>query len=171
MRKVVLFAAIAAAVVLLSTEIASARGCRSSCGSSCYSGCGSRCYSSYGSCYYISYGCGSYGYCGCSSGYCGLGGMSGVPYSAAPSLSSATLVVELPAEATLTVDGAATAQKTAVRTFSTPALDAGKDYFYTLTATVERGGKMETVTKKVTVKAGETTRVALEPTTEAVAAK
>src|SRR2546421_383597 len=47
---------------------------------------------------------------------------------------TATIVVSLPAEATLKVDGAATKATSAVRTFATPVLALGQSYHYTLTA-------------------------------------
>src|SRR5579871_2913635 len=73
----------------------------------------------------------------------------------------ATIVVSLPAEAKLTVDGVATQSTSATRVFATPALDRGNEYFYTLTAEIARNGKTVTATKKVAVRAGEETRVSL----------
>jgi uncharacterized protein (TIGR03000 family) len=74
----------------------------------------------------------------------------------------ATIVVSLPAEAKLTIDDAATRSTSSVRVFSTPTLDNGKDFFYTLKAEIVRDGQTVTATKKVAVRAGEETRVALE---------
>jgi uncharacterized protein (TIGR03000 family) len=74
---------------------------------------------------------------------------------------AATLVVELPSEAKLTIDGQATASTSTTRTFVTPELQAGQDYVYTLEARFEAKGEQQTVTRVVTVRAGETTRVAL----------
>jgi uncharacterized protein (TIGR03000 family) len=74
----------------------------------------------------------------------------------------ATIVVSLPAEAKLTVDGAATRSTTSTRMFSSPALERGKDYFYTMTAEVVRDGKTLSKTEKVTIRAGEETRVSLD---------
>lgn len=85
----------------------------------------------------------------------------------------ATIVVSLPADATLKVDGAATKATTAVRTFATPTLDAGQSYHYTLTAEVVRDGKTLTTAQEITVRAGELTQVDLPATAFglAVAAK
>ena len=82
----------------------------------------------------------------------------------------ATIVVSLPAEAKLSVDGAATQATSTTRVFATPALDRGNEYFYTLTAEIARNGKTVTATKKIAVRAGEETRVSLEfPSAETVA--
>jgi uncharacterized protein (TIGR03000 family) len=83
----------------------------------------------------------------------------------------ATVVVELPADATLTVDGSATTSTSATRVFVTPALEAGKTFQYTLSAQVVRDGNVQTVTRQVDVRAGEETRVRLELPTAEVAAR
>jgi len=74
----------------------------------------------------------------------------------------ATLTVRLPADARLTVDGAPTQSKEAVRTFVTPPLEAGKAFRYTLKAQVSREGKPVEVTREVTVRAGEETAITLD---------
>lgn len=82
----------------------------------------------------------------------------------------ATIVVSLPAEAKLAVDGVATQSTSGTRVFATPALDRGNEYFYTLTAEIARNGKTVSTSKKVAVRAGEETRVSLEfPSAETVA--
>jgi uncharacterized protein (TIGR03000 family) len=84
----------------------------------------------------------------------------------------AFLVVTLPAEARLTIDGAPTKLAVAERTFQTPELEPGKIFHYTLVAEVMRDGKPVTTTQKVAVQAGQETRVTLDlPTTTAVAAR
>jgi len=50
-----------------------------------------------------------------------------------------------------------------VRTFETPELTAGKTYAYTLEATFQQGGKAVVVSKKVTIEAGQTSTVDLNP--------
>jgi uncharacterized protein (TIGR03000 family) len=92
-------------------------------------------------------------------------------YAALYTGSEATLVVELPADATLTVDGTATTSTSASRTFVTPALEAGRTYHYTLTAQVMRDGAVQTVTRQVAVQAGEETRVSLDIPAGQVAAR
>jgi uncharacterized protein (TIGR03000 family) len=74
----------------------------------------------------------------------------------------ATIVVNLPAEAKLTIDDAATTSTSSTRVFASPALEPGRDYFYTLKAEVVRDGKTVTATKRITVHAGEETQVSLE---------
>jgi uncharacterized protein (TIGR03000 family) len=74
---------------------------------------------------------------------------------------SATIVVSLPADAQLTIDGAATTSTSTVRTFVTPELTPAKEFVYNLTAKIVRGGETLTVTETVTVKAGVETRVNL----------
>ena len=54
-----------------------------------------------------------------------------------------------------------TRSSAAVRTFSTPALTAGQNFYYTLTAEMVREGQTLTTTEQVTVRAGETTNVSL----------
>jgi uncharacterized protein (TIGR03000 family) len=66
----------------------------------------------------------------------------------------ATLVVTLPESATLTIDGAATKSTTTTRTFMSPLLKQGKDYYYDLKAEFVRDGKTVSVSKRVNVRAG-----------------
>jgi uncharacterized protein (TIGR03000 family) len=73
----------------------------------------------------------------------------------------ARLIVSLPADARLTVDGAATTSTSALRTFVTPPLAAGKDYTYELRAEFVSDGRPQVVTRTVHVRAGEETRVDL----------
>jgi uncharacterized protein (TIGR03000 family) len=74
----------------------------------------------------------------------------------------ATIIVSLPASATLTIDGAATVATEATRVFTSPALPAGREFHYTLKAQIVRDGKPVVVSKEVTVRAGQTTRANLE---------
>jgi uncharacterized protein (TIGR03000 family) len=74
---------------------------------------------------------------------------------------SATLIVNLPADAKLTVDGVVTKSTSAVRRFSTPPLEPGKEYGYTLRAEIPNDGPVEVVTKRVVVRAGQETRTTL----------
>jgi uncharacterized protein (TIGR03000 family) len=75
----------------------------------------------------------------------------------------ATLVVTLPADATLLIDGKATRSTSALRVFASPKLMPGKAYYYTLTAKVVRNGRTITTTKRVRVHPGVQTRVSMEP--------
>jgi uncharacterized protein (TIGR03000 family) len=81
----------------------------------------------------------------------------------------ATIVVSLPADARLTVDDVVTKSTSATRTFSSPALETGRDFHYTLKAEVVRDGKTYTAIRRVAVRAGEETKVALDIPVETVA--
>jgi uncharacterized protein (TIGR03000 family) len=83
----------------------------------------------------------------------------------------ATIVVTLPENAKLTVDGYVTRSTTAERTFVSPALEQGANYSYTLTAEVVREGRTVVETQRVNVRAGETTRAAFNFTQEGVASR
>jgi uncharacterized protein (TIGR03000 family) len=78
--------------------------------------------------------------------------------------------VTLPADAKLTIDGNPTVSTSESRVFESPSLTPGKTFYYVLKATVVRGGKTETVTEKVAVRAGEDTRVKIEIPEAAAAA-
>jgi uncharacterized protein (TIGR03000 family) len=71
----------------------------------------------------------------------------------------ATIVVRLPADAKLTIDGSATQSTDSLRTFVSPPLQAGKEYQYTLRAEVTRDGKKVERTREVTVRPGRTSEV------------
>ena len=75
---------------------------------------------------------------------------------------TAKLYVTLPSDAKLTIDGEETVSTSESRVFESPSLTPGKTFFYVLKATVVRDGKTETVTKEVTVRAGEETRINIE---------
>jgi uncharacterized protein (TIGR03000 family) len=75
---------------------------------------------------------------------------------------TAKLYVTLPADAKLTIDGEPTVSTSESRVFESPSLTPGKTYYYVLKATAVRGGKTESVTKKVVVRAGEDSRVNIE---------
>ena len=82
----------------------------------------------------------------------------------------ATLIVHLPEDATLTIDGEKTTSTSANRVFVSPPLEEGKEYAYTLKAQVVRDGKAQTVTERVTIRGGEVSRVELtEPATRLAA--
>jgi uncharacterized protein (TIGR03000 family) len=84
----------------------------------------------------------------------------------------ATIVVSLPADAKLTIDGTATKSTSSTRVFVSPELIPGQDFFYTLTAEIVRDGKPVTQTERITVRAGQTTQVSLDPkSATAVASK
>jgi uncharacterized protein (TIGR03000 family) len=82
----------------------------------------------------------------------------------------ATFMVRLPADATLSIDGVPTSSQSGERQFVTPSLEKGKEYSYTLTAQLTLNGKPVSVTRQLTVRAGEETSVKIE-FPESVAAK
>ena len=118
-----------------------------------------------------SYG-GGYGCCGC----CGGGGIYMPP--AGEQLPgpkkrkgevSANLVVTLPVDAKLLIDGKATNNNgnSTNRFFTTPPLEVGWDYQFTLRAEVMRDGQRRILTQDVTVRPGEQTRVSMMDFTKA----
>jgi uncharacterized protein (TIGR03000 family) len=140
----------------------SCSGCCGGC-SGCYGCCGG-CYGSYSSCY------------GCCGGCYGCAGCYGVvayqPVSAAPVMyattapapktalaTQATVVVKLPGDATLFVDGERANLTSETRSFVTPALEADRDYVYTMKVEATRNGEVVSRTERVLVHAGRTTRV------------
>jgi uncharacterized protein (TIGR03000 family) len=74
----------------------------------------------------------------------------------------ATIVVSLPADAKLSIDDAVTTSQTATRVFTSPALEKGKEFSYTLKAELLRDGRAVTTSERVTVRAGQETRVTLQ---------
>jgi uncharacterized protein (TIGR03000 family) len=84
---------------------------------------------------------------------------------------SAELTVSLPAEAKLFIDGQATTTTSNSRKFVSPDLEQGKEYVYTLRAEVVRDGKNVSLTKEVTVRAGETFQTSFEFPESSVASK
>jgi len=81
----------------------------------------------------------------------------------------ATLTVSLPADAKLTVDGAATKSTSSQRTFTTPELAPGKTFSYTLKAEYMKDGQMVSTEKVVYVQAGKETKVSFEGVTNVAA--
>jgi uncharacterized protein (TIGR03000 family) len=149
-------------------------GCSGGYGHGCYGG-----HFSYGC--YGGHGCG--GYAPVYSAPAGAPAMPAPAPAPAPapkpegttpkvgSLTQATLIVSLPADAKLTIDGAETASKSAVRTFISPELKSGVDYVYTLKAEMVSNGQTVTAEKQVTVRAGVETRATIEMPVATTAAK
>jgi uncharacterized protein (TIGR03000 family) len=74
----------------------------------------------------------------------------------------ATIIVQLPADATLTVDGERTQSTSGTRVFVSPPLEPGKKYQYNLRAEVNRDGRRETTSRTVDVRAGQTSEVNID---------
>ncbi len=116
------------------------------------------------------------GYAGCTGGFAGCvgGPVYGAPVIGGPGVemkkeelkeeiaAPATLVVKLPAEARLTIDGNPTASTSDVRTFRTPNLPAGREFHYTLQAEVMNNGKPVMMTKTVAVRAGAESQITFD---------
>jgi uncharacterized protein (TIGR03000 family) len=73
----------------------------------------------------------------------------------------ARLLVQLPANARLTVNGAATTSTSATRVFNTPPLQPGRVYHYDLTAETFRNGVPVRTTQRVQVRAGQQSLVVI----------
>jgi uncharacterized protein (TIGR03000 family) len=71
----------------------------------------------------------------------------------------ATVVVRLPADAELYLDGKKSNLASATRKFVTPKLEPGQDYFYVINARAVRQGKAVAQTKRVILRAGQEARV------------
>lgn len=154
-------------------------GC-SGCYGGCYGcwGCGG-CYGC-GGCFGC-YGCGGcYGSCfgcyGCGGGCYGChGGVVIIKQAPAPPKKEekkdkkdkktsvdedrATVIVEVPADTGLFVQGQSVPMTSTTRTFTTPELEPGRTYYYNMKAVGDRNGLLVSQTKQVAIKAGETVRV------------
>ena len=75
--------------------------------------------------------------------------------AAEPAKAIATLVLELPANATLTVDGQTITGDGTSRSFHTPELAFGQTYFYDFKAEVIVAGKKEIEEKRIVVRPGD----------------
>jgi uncharacterized protein (TIGR03000 family) len=73
----------------------------------------------------------------------------------------ALIIVTLPADAKLAIEGQATSTTSSVRSFESPVLRPGKDFHYQLEAKFVRDGQTVTVSKRIAVRAGQETRVEL----------
>jgi uncharacterized protein (TIGR03000 family) len=67
----------------------------------------------------------------------------------------ARVVVKLPADARLWVDDVTCPLTSTTRSFDTPALQPGQEYYYTVRAEVTRGGRAVSDSKRVILRAGE----------------
>jgi uncharacterized protein (TIGR03000 family) len=71
----------------------------------------------------------------------------------------ATIIVQVPAEAKMFVDGQEANLTSTSRRFVTPALETGRDYYYTIKAELVREGKTLADSKHVVFRAGQTVKV------------
>lgn len=77
-----------------------------------------------------------------------------------PTSGTARLDIKIPEGATLTVEGQTL--KSGQQSIQTPALEAGKDYVYTLKLENDRNGRKETLTRDVNFRAGEVIAVSFD---------
>lgn len=82
-------------------------------------------------------------------------------YYNSPTANEATIVVHVPANASLSIDGEQTQQRSNTRVFTSPPLEPGKSYTYTLRAEVDRNGRMVRETKTVEIRAGQRSEVTM----------
>jgi len=78
-----------------------------------------------------------------------------------PVQNTATIVVNVPAEAKVTIDGTETTSTSAVRYFESPSLTPGQTYSYTIEASYKKDGAPVKVSKQVSFSAGKTVRLDL----------
>ncbi|MER3414675.1 MAG: hypothetical protein C4297_00470 [Gemmataceae bacterium] len=78
----------------------------------------------------------------------------------------AEIIVSLPEDAKLTIDGMPTVSRGSARIFASPELQPGKDYVYVLTAEVVRGGEIRSLTRQALVRAGQKTHVSFDFSSE-----
>jgi uncharacterized protein (TIGR03000 family) len=120
------------------------------------------------------YGCYGGGMYGCAGGFgCYGGGMviqgggggekkdktEKIPPPGDEISGPATIVVNLPAEARLMVDGHRTTSTSTQRRLVSPTLQPGREFRYTLTAEIVRDGKTIRESRPVTVRANRETQV------------
>jgi len=171
------------------------RGGCNGCNGGCYGGCRGGWGGCSGGYARGGYGCsGGYTYagCGCCGGhvYAGYGCTGGrvshyfdpamqpvqpeqvpapKPAASAPAARRVTLVVNVPAQAVLTIDGAPTQSVSTQRTFVSPPLEPGYVYHYNLKIETIRDGQTVSASKRIEVRPGERTEVTLEAPPASVA--
>lgn len=135
-------------------------GCYCSCYSGCYGGCHGGCHGCWGGMYAGCWGChGSMHYGPGQRDYRQPGMEKSKKTSSGPA--PATLIVQVPADATVTIDDSPTRSVSGTRVFVTPPLAQNTDYSYTVKAQVRRDGQVRSETRQVTVRGGEETLVTL----------
>jgi uncharacterized protein (TIGR03000 family) len=85
--------------------------------------------------------------------------------------STAMIIVTVPANATVKIDGQSTTSTSTIRRFQSPSLTTGKSYSYTFEAEYVQDGTPVKVAKKVSFTAGSGVRLDLSGTETAVARK
>jgi uncharacterized protein (TIGR03000 family) len=73
----------------------------------------------------------------------------------------ATIIVHVPENATLSVDGKRTRSTSSTRLFSSPPLESGKSYYYDFEARMDRDGQTVKARKRVEVGAGDRREISI----------
>jgi uncharacterized protein (TIGR03000 family) len=150
-------------------------GCYGSCSGGCYGGCYGGCHGGRRGglfrgrgcrgCSGVAYGCSCSGGC---SGYYGPPPAGPKGENLPPPIKKtsvdmpANVLVTLPADARLTIDGQPTTSVSAVRHFSTPNLAPDRDFVYSLKAEIVRDGRRLESMRRVVVRAGQESRVVFD---------
>jgi uncharacterized protein (TIGR03000 family) len=74
-----------------------------------------------------------------------------------------TVVVRMPSDAKLYLDGQLAPLTSEIRVFDTPPLTKAKDYYYTITSVTDRDGEPITASRRVMVRAGKVSHVDFSP--------
>jgi len=80
----------------------------------------------------------------------------------APIESKASVLVRVPAEAKVYIDGNLMKSTSTERIFTSPALEPGESFYYTIRVVVEKGGKTYEDIRRVSVRAGEKSNLAFD---------
>jgi uncharacterized protein (TIGR03000 family) len=75
---------------------------------------------------------------------------------------TASILMKVPAEAKVFIDNYQMKSTSAERLFTSPELEPGKNYFYTIRVVVEKDGKPVEDSRRVVIRAGETSRIAFD---------
>lgn len=84
---------------------------------------------------------------------------------------TATIIVTVPANATVKIDGTSTVSTSTIRRFESPRLIPGKTYSYTFVAEYQQEGRPMQVEKKVTFEAGKVVRCDMTESAVALASR
>jgi len=93
------------------------------------------------------------------------------PKKTTQSAAPATIIVSLPADARLFVDGASTTSTSDRRTLVTPELAFGTTYAYTMRVEIVRDGQVQSQSQQVNVIAGQTATVQFNLSSQGVASR
>ncbi len=84
------------------------------------------------------------------------------PLSEAAPSGAASILVRVPAEARVFINNYQMKSTSTERLFKSPELEPGRDYYYTIRVVVEKDGKPIEESRRVVIRAGETSRLAFD---------